>query len=226
MNEKPIVIFDLDGTLADTGPDLLSALNHCLKPEGFVELKVSHLGHIVGQGSLAMIAKAYEINNQPLSNDKLTNLHRKFLDFYGSNLAKETKLFPQVLELLDQLKSNGFELCVCTNKYEKMARKLLDKLMIGQYFSSVTGGDTFKFRKPDARHLTETMKLSDSNSHTAIMIGDTVSDSKAAKNASLPVILADFGYSEKPVIELEPDAVISSFNQCYDHIERLIGNTG
>ena len=147
-------------------------------------------------------------------------LHAEFLIHYEANIARHSALFPGAIELMDRLAADGHRLCVCTNKYEAMARKLLGELKVDQRFSAITGGDTFEFRKPDARHLTGTLTLAGMSN--GIMIGDTITDADAAKNAGMPLVLVDFGYSAEPVAKFRPDAVLSHFNEGYEVIKRLV----
>lgn len=219
MNQERAIIFDLDGTLADTAPDLLASLNYCVKGHGFPIFTLDEIGHLVGQGSIAMIKRAFALHETPLCAPSLQELHCEFLAHYEANISVHSKLYPGTLELLNRLTRDGYTLCVCTNKYESMARKLLTELAIIDRFASITGGDSFEFRKPDARHLTQTLAMA--NKTLGIMIGDTITDANAAQNAKMPLILVDFGYSSEPVEALHPDVIISHFNECFDAIKKL-----
>jgi len=219
MNTDCGIIFDLDGTLADTAPDLLASLNHCVRDHGFPIFTLEEIGHLVGQGSIAMIKRAFALHETDLSDALLKELHSEFLTHYEDNIAGHSKLFDGIPALLDALQSDGHPLCICTNKYEGMARKLLEELRINDRFASITGGDTFEFRKPDGRHLEQTLQLA--NCNRGIMVGDTITDADAAKNASMPLILVDFGYSAEPVSTFEPDAILSHFDQAYAAIAKL-----
>jgi phosphoglycolate phosphatase len=219
VEHETAIIFDLDGTLADTAPDLLASLNHAVKDHSFQTFTLNEIGHLVGQGSIAMIKMAFELHETDLSDDLLGELHTSFLAHYEQHISVHSELYPGVLPLLDQLQSDGHTLCVCTNKYEAMARKLLSELNIIDRFSSITGGDSFEFRKPDARHLSETLRLA--NKSKGIMLGDTITDANAAKNAEMPLILVDFGYSAEPVSNFSPNAIISHFDQAYEVITGL-----
>lgn len=223
------LIFDLDGTLANTGLDLLEALNYSIEPEGLKPLTINHLGHLVGHGSLVMIKRAFTHYKIPITNEIEQNCQTRFLDYYGKNISKNTKLFPGAQKALDSL--NNFTLSVCTNKQERLARQLLTELGIIDKFKSITGGDSFDFRKPDPRHLTKTVELANGKLKSGtptktIMIGDTVTDTKAAQNAGIPVIVVDFGYSDVPVATLNADAIISHFDELIPAINQIITTNG
>lgn len=213
------IIFDLDGTLADTAPDLLAALNHCVRDHGFAEFTLNEIGHLVGHGSLAMIRRAFALHETPLHDELLKELHQEFLLYYEQNIAAGSRLYPGILPLLDRLQDEGRTLCICTNKYEAMARELLSQLGIIERFAAITGGDTFDFRKPDGRHLTQTLAISGKTS--GIMIGDTITDAEAARNAQMPLILVDFGYSGEPVTGLGANTVISHFDEAFEAINKI-----
>ncbi|MCB1385795.1 MAG: HAD-IA family hydrolase [Nitratireductor sp.] len=210
------IVFDLDGTLADTAPDLLASLNHAVRDHGFGQFTLSEVGALVGQGSLAMIRRAFSLHETPLEEELLMRLHHEFLDHYEANIAVGSRLYPGVETLLDRLSAAGHPLAVCTNKYESMACLLLDRLGVANRFAAVTGGDTFAFRKPDPRHLVETIAMA--GAATGIMVGDTITDATAAKNAAKPLILVDFGYSAEPVAAMGADAVLSHFDEAWDAI--------
>ncbi|MFK7901716.1 MAG: HAD-IA family hydrolase [Nitratireductor sp.] len=213
------IIFDLDGTLAHTGPDLLESLNHSIAPLGLEPLQISQLGHLVGHGSLAMIQRAFALSNVELSKENEAACQERFLEFYAKNIAKKTKLFDGSLSAIQALKND--KICVCTNKQEYLAKILLNELGITHLFSSITGGDSFEFRKPDPRHLFKTIELANGNKDKAIMIGDTITDTSAAQNANIPVIVVDFGYSDVPIESLGADAIISHFDELYEKIEKI-----
>lgn len=210
---KPTIIFDLDGTLAHTGPDLLASLNHSIEPFSIEPLQQDQLGHLVGHGSIAMIERAFKLRNVELGDTVRQNCQTRFLEYYSKNIAVHTKLFPGAQKLLDDLIKGGYTLAVCTNKQVDFANQLLEELGIKPLFATVTGGDSFTFRKPDGRHLLETIKLAGGTSNNAIMVGDTITDINAAKDASIPVIAVDFGYTDVELETLKPDHIISHFDE-------------
>ncbi len=219
MPQNTAIIFDLDGTLADTAPDLLASLNHCVRDHGFETFTLNEIGHLVGQGSIAMIKRAFELHNKDLGEELLKTLHQEFLVHYEANIAVHSRLFPGIPDLLNDLDSDGHLLCICTNKYEGMARKLLNELGVYSRFAAITGGDSFEFKKPDARHLLKTLEIAERTK--GIMVGDTVTDAHAAQNAKMPLVLVDFGYSAEPVSTFNPDVIISHFDEAYNAIVSL-----
>ncbi|MEM7070007.1 MAG: HAD family hydrolase [Pseudomonadota bacterium] len=219
--DKNLLIFDLDGTLADTAPDLVATLNRITSSFGLQPVEVGQVGQIVGFGAKVMIERAFAINNRELTQAMHDKLFNTFLEDYADNLAVESRLFEGVAETISSLQAQGFIATVCTNKPEAMARELLKELGIFEAFAAITGGDTFPFRKPDARHLEETVKLAGCSLKSAIMIGDSIADINAAKNAGIPSVAVTFGYSDVPVEDLRPDHIISQFSQLEDVLRRV-----
>lgn len=228
VNGKPqktmtqrLIIFDLDGTLADTAPDLISTLNRITAPFDLAPTKQLNFGNLIGQGARAMIQRAFELNNIALDEPLLDDLFEQFLVDYAANIAVETRLFDGAIEVIAQLEQSGDLLAVCTNKTEFLARRLLDQLGISQYFASVTGGNSFAFRKPDGRHILETIKLAGGDKTSSIMIGDSNADIQAAKNAGIPSIAVTFGYSDQPAESLGADAIVSTYSELTIALDKL-----
>ena len=215
------LIFDLDGTLANTAPDLVGTLNRIVEPHDLPPVSVDDVGQIVGHGAKAMIAKAFNLRSRRLSPELHENLFNAFIEDYTANIARETHLFEGALDALENLRSSDYRFAVCTNKLESLARILLQELEVTHWFSSITGGDTFSFRKPDARHLEETVKLMDGNLGSAIMIGDSTTDISAARNAGIASVAVTFGYSDQPVHMLGATAIIDHFNQLPNAINKI-----
>lgn len=218
----PLLVLDLDGTLADTTRDLIPVLNRVTATVGLPPIEMRDVGHVVGHGAKAMLEKAFAFHGQPLDGDTLEQLFAVFLADYEANIATNTVLFEGVSEALDRFAANGWRLAVCTNKLEGLARKLIDALGESRRFAAITGGDTFEFRKPDPRHLTLTVELAGGAPERAIMVGDSVTDIRTAKSAGIPVIAVDFGYSDIPVGELDPDRVISHYDELWDAAATLM----
>lgn len=160
-----------------------------------------------------MIERAFIARNQPLETDRLDRLQAAFLEHYVASMPGSSKLYPGVERVLDQFASDGFLLAVCTNKFEGMSVRLLERLGTVSRFAAVCGGDTFAWRKPDPRHLFDTISKAGGDAARAVMFGDSRADIDAAKAAGIPVVAVDFGYSDRPVRELEPSRVISHFDE-------------
>jgi phosphoglycolate phosphatase len=215
------VVLDLDGTLADTMRDLIPVLNRTTAKAGLPAISMTDVGHVVGHGAKAMIARAFAHNGAPLTPALHDRLFEDFLKDYEANVAANTVLFDGAADAIEVLAGQGNILAVCTNKVEFLARKLLAELGVAGCFTAITGGDTFPFRKPDARHLLETVRLAGGDPAMAIMVGDSETDIATARNAAIPVIAVDFGYCERPVCEHAPDRIISTFRQLPEAVSEL-----
>ena len=222
---SPIIVFDLDGTLVDTAPDLLDSLNHSLDAGGAALADLRGFHQYVGQGGRVMIERAYAAQQKALLAAEHDRLFSLFLDHYDSNIPGRSQPYPGVLAALDRLAKAGFLLAVCTNKPERFSRKLLAGLGMTASFAAICGADTFAFRKPDPRHLTETIAMADGDAARAVMVGDSRTDIDTAKAAGIPVVAVDFGYTDRHVREFEPSVVISHFDELAVSLcERLFGS--
>ncbi|MBX4898056.1 HAD family hydrolase [Rhizobium bangladeshense] len=220
----PLVVFDLDGTLLDTHTDLVESLNHTIAALGLEPVTYDDLTHLVGQGARVMIERACRLRGHPLSADTLPPLVERFVAHYAGNMPGHTQPYPGLIAAMDLLKSGGYRLAVCTNKMESLARGLLEKLGLTGYFDAITGGDTFEYRKPDARHLTSTIERAGGDVSQTVMVGDSINDIAVAKNAGVPSIAVPFGYSDVPVNTLGPDHIITHFDELTTElVERLLG---
>lgn len=209
---NPIVVFDLDGTLADTAPDLMATLNTLLAQEGLPTLPMARAKSLIGAGARALIARGYESAGLELTPERHEMLFQQFLTLYRQNICNETRLFPGVVAAMDSLAGSGFTLAVCTNKVESHSRLLLGELGITERFAAICGRDTFPFFKPDPRHLTETIAMAKGDARRAVMIGDSHTDIATAQAARIPVIAVPFGYTDQPVESFGPDRVIEHFD--------------
>jgi len=221
MNKKPIVVFDLDGTLVDSAPDLLDSLNYCLGTGGLKPVSRADLRQLIGQGGRVMIERALTSQNifpEPQHVDRLIDI---FLQHYSKNIPGKTGYFDGVTNALDALQQAGYMLAVCTNKYEHLAKLLLKALDKPDRYVTICGGDTFEWRKPDPQHILSTVAKAGGDISQAVMAGDSGADINAAKAAGIPVIAVDFGYADIPVTELDPAIVISSFSKL---TPQVIGN--
>lgn len=210
---RPTIVFDLDGTLVDTAPDLLDSLNHSLVAGGLVAAEAAALYGFVGHGGKVMIEKAFAAQNRPLAGTEHDRLYDLFVEHYSNNMPGKSLPYPGVLAALDSFTDAGYLLAVCTNKFEMMAVRLLTELGIAHRFAFISGQDTFPFRKPDPRHLTETIARAGGDRDHALMVGDSRTDIDTAKAAGIPVVAVDFGYTDRHVREFEPSAIISHFDE-------------
>ena len=207
------VVFDLDGTLIDTAPDLVDSLNYVIGLDGLAPVQYSDLTYLVGHGAKVMIERAFKLRDAHLSQTRHDEMLAEFIAYYQKGMPGQSKHYPGLHAALERLKSNGMILAVCTNKLEGLARPLISGLELDAFFPTITGGDTFAVRKPDAFHLTETIRLAGGTQSKAVMIGDSLNDILVARNARVPSIAVPFGYSDVPVADLEPDHIIDHFDQ-------------
>jgi phosphoglycolate phosphatase len=219
----PTIVFDLDGTLVDTAADLVATLNAIVAPEGIGRVALADGRAMVGHGARAMIESAFAASGQTVGASRLDRLFAAFLAHYGAHMADRSRPFPGVEDALDRFAAAGWRLAVCTNKHEAIARRLLELLGLGQRFAAVTGQDTFGFRKPDPRHLTETIRLAGGSAGRAIMVGDSLTDVDTAIAAAVPVVAVTFGYSAVPPARLGADALIGSFAGLWDAVQGITG---
>jgi phosphoglycolate phosphatase len=209
----PTIVYDLDGTLADTAEDLVATLNWLLARDGLKPLKVENAGSLVGAGARPLIARGFAASGKSLDPDELEALFADYLKHYNAHIVDRTRLYPGVEEALATLARAGWVQAVCTNKIEGSARLLIERLGVAKRFAFICGQDTFGVGKPDPAPLIKTIAASGGASNRAIMVGDSATDIKTARAAGLPVIAVDFGYSDAPVAELGPDRVISHFDE-------------
>lgn len=210
---SPLVVFDLDGTLVDTAPDLVASLNHTIAAHGLAPVTYEDLTHLVGHGARAMIERAFRLRGNPLDETELPAMIDRFVEHYLAGMPGESRPYPGLTASLDRLLDAGMKLAVCTNKMESLARPLIDGLNLGGYFAAITGGDTFAVRKPDPAHLTGTVERAGGNIRQTVMVGDSLNDLKVAVNAGVPSIGVPFGYSDVPIQTLEPTVLITHYDQ-------------
>lgn len=210
---KPLIIFDLDGTLLHTAPDLMESLNHTISSLDVEPVAYEDMTYLVGSGARAMIGKALELRGKPVSADEFEQLFALFLEHYSASMPGQSETFPGVLDAMTRLEDAGYVLAVCTNKTETMAQRLLELKGLMSRFAAVTGGDTFAVKKPDAEHIHGTIRMAGTHPSLAVMIGDSVNDIRAAANAGIPSIGVPFGYSDTAIEDLGPDHVIGHYNE-------------
>jgi phosphoglycolate phosphatase len=215
------IVFDLDGTLIDTAPDLAEATNHVLSTLGLERVNELEIRPFVGHGALAMIEGAVKSHGRKLSERELHDLFEVFLAHYTAHIADRSAPYPHLIETLDTLKADGVTLAVCTNKLEAQARAVLAALKLDGYFPVLTGRDTLHVYKPDPGHLTGTIARAGGDIAKSIMVGDSETDIKTARAAHVPVIAVSFGYSVDPVQSFGPSAVIDDYRDLRAAIHRL-----
>ena len=214
------IIFDLDGTLVDTAPDLTAALNAVLIREGLPIVPLDQVRHMVGRGARVLIESALTSHGISIDPDRTADLMKHFLEYYEANIAETSRPFDGVEDQLHTLSSRGHKLGVCTNKPEALSLKLLTKLGLKKFFPVVLGLDSKPYRKPDPRHLIDTVAELGGNPLDSVMIGDSETDAKTAQAASIPVILVSFGYSEIPIRDLTANVVIDHFDSLQDALAK------
>jgi phosphoglycolate phosphatase len=217
-----VVAFDLDGTLVDTAPDLMGALNTLLAEEGLPPLALETAPLLVGQGAKVMIERGFAAAGEPLDAERATRLFDRYITLYVGRIAAESRPFAGVEAALDLLQAQGAILAVCTNKRTDLTLALLDALGLTPRFAAIVGADMAPAAKPDARHLLLAIEMAGGDPARALMVGDSVNDALAARNAGVPVVLVSFGYTTTPAIELEHDALIDSFDDLYAAALKLI----
>ena len=229
MTQKFTVLFDLDGTLIDTAPDLMNAHNHVMKKFGYETRSTDEIRNLVGKGAASMIGRSLwnQARNElkKIDDEKIkSKMVDEFIDYYGKNIAVESKLLPGVLEFLKWCKKNNISMAVCTNKTEHLAVDLLKKIKVYDYFEYVAGYNTFDYCKPDPRHLTNVIEIIQGELNKSIMIGDSETDSESAKAAGLPFILVEDGYTDRTINEIYHNHLIKDFNGIDQIINKYLIN--
>jgi len=216
MTQKLTILFDLDGTLVDTAPDLLTAHNHVMEKFGYKTKNLDQIKDLVGKGAAVMLGRSVwgsarkelsKIDDQKIK-EKMV---KEFIDFYGKNIVVKSKLVNGVYNFLSWAKSNDISMGVVTNKQEHLAVDLLKKIKIYDFFEYVAGRNTFEYCKPDPRHLTNTIEIMNGAINKSLMIGDSENDADAAKSAGIPMILLEDGYTEKKIEQIHNDHIIKDF---------------
>ncbi len=217
------LVFDLDGTLVDTAPDLVAATNHVLADLGLPGVSEHALRPLIGHGARFMVEHAMGPDAAKLSEDERKRLVDLFLDYYAANIAVGSRPFEGTVTALERLKGAGAKLAVCTNKAEATSRRLLEALGLSPLFSAVAGRDTFPVFKPHPDHLLGTIRLAGGEASRAVMVGDSRIDIATAKAAGVPVVAVTFGYTDTPVRELSPDRAIDHYDELEAAIVALLG---
>jgi phosphoglycolate phosphatase len=227
MTQKLTILFDLDGTLVDTAPDLVLAHNHVMKKFGFATKPLNEIKALVGMGARSMMGKtlwnqAKEELKEVKEKDIKENMVKEFINFYGNNILVESKLINGTKDFLIWCKKNKISMGVCTNKQEHLAINLLKKIGIYDFFEYVAGCDTFDYCKPDPRHLTSVIEILNGDIKKTIMIGDSEVDAKSAENASLPFVVLKDGYTNVKASQMKYDHIIKDFKGLNKIIENYL----
>ncbi len=221
MSSHPLIVFDLDGTLVDTAPDLIAALNVVLDREGLPPLPFASARRLIGAGARRLIERGFEADGRAMTPAELDRLTGEFIAYYADHIADLSQPFVGLEAALDVLTERGFGLAVCTNKLEWLSRRLLDRLNLSQRFLAICGADTFGVAKPDPAILRQTIHRAGGDASASIMVGDSGPDIGVARRAGIPVVGVEFGYTEVPIAELAPDVVISAMVDLPSAIDRL-----
>jgi phosphoglycolate phosphatase len=216
------VVFDLDGTLVDTAPDLINALNFVLDREGLPPVPLHSARNMIGAGARRLIERGLELEGRVASVGDITRLTDEFIAYYAEHIADVSRPFEGLESALDDLGTRGFRFAVCTNKLEWLSKLLLDRLGLSARFSAICGADTFGISKPDPAILQQTVARAGGDISSAIMVGDAGPDIGVARRAGIPVIGVEFGYTEVPIADLKPDRLINHMNQLPAAVESLM----
>ena len=209
MKQIYTILFDLDGTIVNTAPDLMAAHNHVMKKYGYAQKKLEDIKSLAGKGAWIMMQRSFkeEIKDEKVKKE----MTKEFIDFYSKNIDRASVPIKGTIDFLVWAKSKNISMAVCTNKQERLASDLLKKLDMYKYFEYVAGSDTFAFNKPDPRHLTDVVEIIGGDLKKTMMVGDSEVDAMSAHNAKLPFVLVKDGYTEKTEKEIKHDELISDF---------------
>jgi phosphoglycolate phosphatase len=222
MTSARTVVFDLDGTLVDTAPDLINALNYILVREGMPPVPLHSARTMIGAGVRRLIERGLELDGRTVEPEDITRLTNDFIDYYAAHIADASRPFEGLEGALDDLAARGYRFAVCTNKLEWLSKLLLDRLGLSARFSAICGADTFGVSKPDPAILRQTVARAGGELSSTVMVGDAGPDIGVARRAGVPVIGVEFGYTEVPIAELKPDLLINHMKRLPEAVERLM----
>jgi phosphoglycolate phosphatase len=211
--QRNALVFDLDGTLVDSAPDLHRSLNAVLAEQGRAQVSLADIRAMVGDGAAKLVERGFADTGAPCAAAVLPGLVERFLVHYAAGRHAMTTAFPGVVETLTELRARGCRLGVCTNKPFRPSMEILEALGLSQFFGAVTGGDSLPVRKPDPRHLLGTLELLGTSADAAVMIGDTANDVAVARAAGVPSVVVSYGYTRVPAAELGGDVLIDTFGE-------------
>ncbi len=216
------ILFDLDGTLVDTAPDLVSALNHVLVEASLQPVGMESVGTLIGHGARAMIERGMAVQGAALRPEEVDAHFKRFIDYYSDHIAERSRPFPGAVAALENLQAAGAQLAVCTNKSQILSDRLLEALDILRFFAKIVGADSVSSKKPHPAHIWETLDRCDGLAQRAIMVGDSRTDERAARLAGLPFIFFTFGYETETAAALRPDVVLSHYDELFAAISGLL----
>jgi phosphoglycolate phosphatase len=222
MTSVGTIVFDLDGTLVDTAPDLIGALNVILEREGMPPVPLQSARTMIGAGARRLIERGLELDGRNTTVADIDRLTSDFIDYYAAHIADASRPFEGLEAALDDLATRGYRFAVCTNKLEWLSKRLLDRLGLSGRFSAICGADTFGVSQPDPAILQQTVARAGGQLSSAIMVGDAGPDVGVARRAGIPVIGVAFGYTEVPMAELKPDRLIDRMSQLGEAVESLM----
>src|SRR6202021_1199031 len=222
MTSARIIVFDLDGTLVDTAPDLISGVNRILDREGLPPVPLRSARAMIGAGARRLIERGLELEGRAASYEDVTRLTGDFIDHYAAHIADASRPFDGLERALDDLAALGYRFAVCTNKLEWLSKRLLDQLGMSARFAAICGADTFGVAKPDPAILQQTVARAGGQLSTAIMVGDAGPDIGVARRAGIPVIGVEFGYTDVPIADLKPDRLIGHMRELPAAVEGLM----
>ena len=222
MTSLGTIVFDLDGTLVDTAPDLIGALNFILDREGMPPVPLQSARTMIGAGARRLLERGLELDGRALTVAAIDKLTADFIDYYAAHIADASRPFDGLEAALDDLAATGYRFAVCTNKLEWLSKRLLDRLGLSARFAAICGADTFGVSKPDPAILQQTVARAGGQLSSAIMVGDAGPDVGVARRAGIPVIGVAFGYTEVPMAELKPDRLIDRMSQLGEAVESLM----
>lgn len=218
----PTIVFDLDGTLVDTHPDLIGTLSWLLEAEGLHPVDLDQAKNLIGHGMKPMIVKALKLQGRGGTQDEIERVYGRYVEAYEKRIADGSRPYPGIVAALDRFAAEGMVLAVCTNKLHRLAVKLLDALDLTRRFTVVTGFDTYAVRKPDPDHLLFTIRDAGGDPAKAVMIGDSETDIRTAQAAKVPVIAYSGGYTAIPLPELNPDVILDHYDDLPATVARLL----
>lgn len=218
----PTIVFDLDGTLVDTYPDLIGTLSWLLESEGLEGIDFDEARKLIGHGMRPMVEKALKLKGRGQSQAEVDEVFARYIAVYETRLTRDSRPFPGMIEALDRLAGEGMVLAVCTNKVQRLARQLLEELDMARRFAVIAGADTYAVRKPDPGHILMTLRDAGGNPARAVMVGDSDTDIRAAQAAGVPVIAYSGGYTAVPLASLDPTVIIDHYDDLVATVGRLL----